>query len=223
MKRTKKDTAETMDTTQRDVLALETVDLAPVRHEADEAATIARGDYDQLRVLRLETQPQVDAVGEVLREAKRRHNALDERRKELVGPLNAAVKAVNDLFREPLRWLDACEAECKRALADFAVREQARTQALLAAAAAASAAGDTLAAGDHLAAVATVTNLPGVTARPVWRVRVVDAAAVPRQFCVVDERLILAHGKAHADSAGTPPAIPGVEWYADAQIIARTK
>jgi hypothetical protein len=54
-------------------------------------------------------------------------------------------------------------------------------------------------------------------------VRVVEAAAVPREFCVVDERLILAYGKAHADSAGTPPAIPGVEWYADAQIIARTK
>jgi hypothetical protein len=209
------------EATQRDVLALETVDLAPIRHEVDEVSVVARGDYDQLRVLTLETQAQVDAVAAVLLEAKRRANALDAQRKELVSPLNAAVKRVNDLFREPLRWLDACEAECKRALAAFAVAEERRTAALLAEAARASSAGDVLAAGDHLAAVASVSSLAGVSARPVWRVRVVDAAAVPREFCVPDERLILAHGKANADSAGTPPAIPGVEWYADAQIIAR--
>lgn len=210
-----------VEVTQREVLTVEPVDLAPLRFEADEVSAVARGDYDHLRVLVLETQAQVDAVGAVLLEAKRRARTLDTRRKELVGPLSAAVKRINDLFREPIQWLESCEAECKRALAAFAVSEERRTAALLAEASRASSVGNVLAAGDAIAAVASVSNLAGVTARAIWRLRVVDAAAVPRQFCVPDERLITAYGKANADADGTPPAIPGVEWYADAQIIAR--
>lgn len=212
---------EVVEGTQSEVLALEPVDLAPLRHEADEVGVAAQDDHQHLRVLRLETQAQVDAVGEVLLEVKRRANALDARRKDLVSPFNAATKRINDLFREPLKWLEACEGECKRALAEFAVAERARTAALLAEASRASAAGDTLGAGDALAAVASVSSLAGISARPVWRLRVVDATAVPRAFCAPDERLLVAYGKANADADGTPPAIPGVEWYADAQIVAR--
>ena len=210
-----------VEATQREVLAVEPVDLAPLRFEADEVSAVARGDYDHLRVLTLETQAQVDAVGQVLLEAKRRSNALDGKRKELVGPLNAAVKRINDLFREPIRWLESCEAECKRALAAFAVAEERRTAALLAEASRASSEGNVLGAADAIASVASVSSLAGVTARAIWRLRIVDAAAVPRAFCIPDERLIRAYGEANADAAGTPPAIPGVEWYADAQIIAR--
>jgi hypothetical protein len=220
-KTTKKVDEVLVDTTQREVLALEPVDLAPLRHEADEVGVAAQDDHQHLRVLRLETQAQVDAVGEVLLEVKRRTNALDGQRKDLVSPFNAATKRINDLFREPLRWLEACEAECKRALAEFAVAERARTAALLAEASRASAAGDTLGAGDALAAVASVSSLAGVTARAIWRLRIVDAASVPRAFCAPDEKLITTYGKANADADGTPPAIPGVEWYADAQIVAR--
>ena len=138
--KTARKVGEVVEGTQSEVLALEPVDLAPLRHEADEVGVAAQDDHKHLRVLRLETQAQVDAVGEVLLEVKRRANALDARRKDLVSPFNAATKRINDLFREPLRWLEACEGECKRALAEFAVAERARTAALLAEASRASAA-----------------------------------------------------------------------------------
>lgn len=47
---------------------------------------------------------------------KAKRKALEERRLEIVGPINQAVKSVNDLFREPIAICDAAEALIKSSM-----------------------------------------------------------------------------------------------------------
>lgn len=53
------------------------------------------------------------AAGE-LQSIKRKAKALEEQRTGIVGPLNTAVKAINDLFRSPANILDQAELALKR-------------------------------------------------------------------------------------------------------------
>ena len=62
--------------------------------------------------------------------------------------------------------------------------------------------------------VAAAPALEGVAVRTYWKARVVDAALVPREFCIPDESLL---DKIARESKGTK-RIPGVEFYADERL-----
>ena len=59
----------------------------------------------------------------------------------------------------------------------------------------------------------------GVSARFVWRFRVVDEAKIPRKYLAVDEKKIGADVKTHGPECG----IPGIEVYKEAIVSGRAK
>lgn len=108
-----------------------------------ESVELARSEAEALVV---ETQDQAENAALVLKDFKAKKKFAEDRRKEIVGPLNAEVKAVNDRFKvvtEPLAVADKIVrdkvgayqaeqqrlAEIERQKAEAARREQERLAA----------------------------------------------------------------------------------------------
>jgi predicted phage tail protein len=59
-----------------------------------------------------------------LRQVKTLQKEVEEKRTSITGPLNQAVKAVNDLFRGPKEYLDKAEATLKRAMVTWSTEQE---------------------------------------------------------------------------------------------------
>lgn len=63
-------------------------------------------------------------AGDELKAIKSKQKALEDRRTSITGPLNKAVKAVNDLFRGPMEALGQAEAMFKRSMIAYSDAKQ---------------------------------------------------------------------------------------------------
>lgn len=93
--------------------------------------TLRRGAtaaLDLVREFEISDTPTYDLAAEELRGIKERAARLDEQRKAITKPLDAAKAAVMDLFRGPLELLQEAEALLKRKMLDYST-EQARKAA----------------------------------------------------------------------------------------------
>lgn len=70
-----------------------------------------------------------EAAADDLKAVKAKFRELDAKRKEIVEPLNKAVKAVNDLFRPPLDYLTEAESVLKGALLTYDQEQEAKRKA----------------------------------------------------------------------------------------------
>lgn len=70
-----------------------------------------------------------EAAAEDLKAVKAKFKELDAKRKEIVEPLNKAVKAINDLFRPPLEYLTQAEGVLKGALLGYDQEQEAKRKA----------------------------------------------------------------------------------------------
>lgn len=59
-----------------------------------------------------------------LKRVKALQKEVEEKRTSITGPLNQAVKAVNDLFRAPKEYLDKAEATLKRAMVTWSTEQE---------------------------------------------------------------------------------------------------
>ncbi len=59
-----------------------------------------------------------------LKRVKSLQKEVEEKRTGITGPLNQAVKAVNDLFRSPKEYLDKAEATLKRAMVTYTTEQE---------------------------------------------------------------------------------------------------
>ena len=59
-----------------------------------------------------------------LKQVKALQKEVEEKRTSITGPLNQAVKAVNDLFRSPKEYLDKAEATLKRAMVTWTTEQE---------------------------------------------------------------------------------------------------
>jgi hypothetical protein len=158
----------------------------------------------------IENDDDKEFAAELLREVKAKHRAADDRRKEITVPLNSALRSVNDLFRPALRALEEGERILKVKIAGYLEeREQERRTALAEAAETESASKATEALER-----AVVSGAPeGMSVRYRWVFEVVDADAVPREFCSPDAKKI---GQVKPE---TP--IAGVVWRQEPIVTAR--
>lgn len=186
------------------------------------------------------TAADYQVAGEELKRVKDAQKKLDELRRGMTRPLDAAKKAIMDFFRGPEEKLARAEAGIKRAMLTYSEAEekkrreaQARAEEaarkererLEAQAAKAAAAGKVeKAAILEQAAAATVApiavpepaKVAGVSMREVWKFEVVDPAAVPREFLVVDEKKIGAIVKALKGDTN----IAGIRVYVEKTLAA---
>lgn len=184
-----------------------------------------------------------EAAAAVLAQIKAQAKALDTRRRDITKPLDDAKKAIMDLFREPLEALAGFEAHIKGLIGAFhqaqekkrigqermqrelAQKEQDRLAKL---ATKAADRGDTAKAIEFgqkaelagqfqpVAVLPGVAQVKGVTTKKVWKFRIVDEAQVPREYLLVNEKMV---GEVARATKGAL-RIPGIEFYAEDTVVA---
>jgi hypothetical protein len=72
----------------------------------------------------IQTQEDYEMCGEELRGVKGKITALEGKRTAITGPMNAALKAVNDLFRGPMAALVAAETKFKQSMLAYSTEQE---------------------------------------------------------------------------------------------------
>lgn len=185
----------------------------------------------------------LQAANDLMRSLKAMHTRIDDQRKAMKQPIDAAGRAVQEFFGRPLEniqaalgvmkghvaaYLTRCEAEQRAAqeAADREVREARK--ALEAAAQVAEASGDIDTAEDLGMAALTIVapvlapavgKLTGTSVREAWKFQVENAALIPRQYLMPDEKKIGGYVRAMRAEA----TIAGVRIWSEKQIATSGK
>jgi hypothetical protein len=189
---------------------------------------------------RVTTAAEYTAAGEELKKVKAAAKRLDEIRKSMTKPLDAAKRAIMDFFREPETKLQRAESDIKRAMIAYSeeqerIRREEQRKAeeaarkerekLEAQAAKAAAAGKIERAEQLEQRAATVVapviqreapKVTGLATREVWKFEIIDASALPREYLTVDEKKIGAVVRALKGDTN----IPGVRVWAEKSLAA---
>lgn len=183
--------------------------------------SIGEETLTEIRSFEIETQYDCDLVGQAINEAHTRVDILDSTRKKLVSPIDAARRAVQDLFAPPLALWRSVEVEGKARIAEYVESECARkADEDRRVVAAVSVAG----AVDAAVSVACVADTPpravptGVTLVTRWDAEVTDLRALvcaiargeaPLELVRADDSAVRIYARTHRDSA----PLPGVRIY----------
>jgi len=208
-------------------------------------ASAVRAAVAAVAALPIASQEQVDALGAGIKDIKSRLKWLEGSRKERTGPMLAQVDAIRDEYRPVEAAYGALEIATKARMVRYNAETRAAAElAQQAAMASQQAAHAAASAGDVPAAVALqqasfqaistapeVAKAQGIGSRFEWRIKVVDAAKVPREYLVVDEAAIVAAVRANFPKATAGQKAPelgrttweaaGVEVYMHEIIVAR--
>lgn len=161
-------------------------------------------------------------VAEFLSEVKNRYSQVDAKKRSITRPLNDALEATRALFHPALDALKSAEVVLKKRLSVLHAEEQREKRRQLEAAQAGVDTGNEAAVKAALETMAKVqgsSDVPGVSYSTVWKFEVTDPAAVPREFCSPDERLIRAVVRQRKGET----AIPGVKVWEDTRVSGRRK
>lgn len=196
----------------------------------------------QAQSLKIVTNVSYQLAGEELQRIKGALKRLDDVRKAITQPMDAAKKVVMEFFRAPTEKLELAERQIKKEMQSYTIElarkeEEARQAAEQAAndereriaLAAAKAAeegrhddADAIAAQvvNVVAAPVVIRQAPkvaGISTTKVWKFEVTDAALVPREYCIVDEKKVRGVVTALKENA----VIPGVRIWSEDQISSR--
>jgi hypothetical protein len=167
---------------------------------------------ERSRAYPVTTQAQYVAGAEDLKRVKAAQKKLEDTRTGITGPMNAALKKVNDFFRAPKAALGVIEQKIKGARAYAEEQERVRRAEQAKADEAARKERERIEAQARAPPSPARSRRPprwksaprrwsrrhqreppkvaGVSMREVWKFEVTDPSAVPREFCTVDETKI---------------------------------
>lgn len=177
---------------------------------ASTALATVNEEIAELEGWQIQDEEDLTLAGEMLADVKGRFKRLEAKRKEITGPMNKALRAVNDLFREPKARLEQAEKMLKGSIAEFHVRQLEANDAAYAEAGEAETAEE---ATEALARVREVSTPKGVSIRHKWVPVIVDPDKVPAHLCSPDIDKIKAEmsGKFYTET-GEPCPIAGVRF-----------
>ena len=98
-----------MDTKTQDTIAYDASSAIVLAGKAQSALASAN-DFV------IDSHTMFELASDDLKQVKALQKEVEEKRTSITGPLNQAVKAVNDLFRAPKDYLDKAETTLKRAM-----------------------------------------------------------------------------------------------------------
>jgi hypothetical protein len=87
-------------------------------------ATKAKGHMLSATDIVIDSPELLEMAAEDLRNIKALAKEVEEKRTSITGPLNKAVKAVNDLFRAPAEYLEAAEGSLKKAILTYTTEQE---------------------------------------------------------------------------------------------------
>jgi hypothetical protein len=160
-------------------------------------------------------------AGEALQAIKAQWSTLEEKRTAVTGPLNEALRTVNDWFRPVQGPLKAAETMLKEKISSYVLARKAANEAAMLAASAAAQAGDGAAAMMHVGSIAEPAKVAGISVKEIWDFEVVNIDEVPMAWLTID-RPKLGLVLSQADKTKTAPApIPGLRFFLKGQVTAR--
>lgn len=187
------------------LVQIHTADLAPVVTPELKSVASMKQLVPSLVVA---SHEDYEFASDLLRQVKGEAKRLDERRKEITGPLNVALKSINDLFRPVISGWETVEATIKSKLSAYSAQIEAAQLAAMQAEASATPPPKDL--------VLAKPTAEGISVRRVLRWKISDESKVGRDWCSPDPAKI----EATLNAGGR---VPGVEiWYEDV-ISARAK
>jgi hypothetical protein len=209
----------------------------------DEAVIIsAQSALAQVQDIKVVTPSDYEVLATLVKDIKGRWVAIDEERKKLKRPIDAAASAVQNFFKAPLDALQRAEVLGKNKMAVYfqaqqrlqreeqakadakARAERDRLEARAAVAAEkgqeekAQALQDSANAVVAPAIVREPPSVSGVSTRTIKRFEIVDESLLPREYLVPDEKKI----RGVVAALGFDAHIPGVRVYEDTIIAARS-
>lgn len=102
--------------------------LAPIAAlQMPDQAAITRGAESSLRMAQSFTIADDDEyamAADELKAVKAKHKALEDKRTSITGPMNKAMKAINDLFRGPLAALEQAEGMFKTSMLAYTTEKE---------------------------------------------------------------------------------------------------
>jgi hypothetical protein len=167
--------------------------------------------FEQVKAFTIYDQQGLDIAGSILKDVKGRWKEIEARRKTITQPMQAALKNVQALFKEPLDYYASIEAMLKSKILDAQQRARAAQDAALLAVQQAHVAGDRqgVAVALHQVQQAEAVNPEGVGNRSVWTYAVMDEQQIPREFWIVDHTALAAYVR---QTKGTVK-VPGIHIY----------
>lgn len=158
----------------------------------------------------IEDDADYEIAAEGLKEIKRIAKELEERRKKITQPINAALREFNSLFKPPQTMLSNAEGYFKRKLQDYSSAVEARSRVAMLAAAEASRAGDFDTAHEASKGIVERPVVQGITHTDYYDWEIVDVDQVPAEFLVT--MVNAAAVEKHIKEAGKnePPAVAGL-------------
>lgn len=186
------------------------------------------------------------AGSERLRDIKELQTTLEARRTSVTGPMNTALRTINDWFRAPVAALDKAEKAYKFKLAEFRDKERQEVERqrrenerkareeqdeLDRRARAAAAKGNAEKAQELATRAAAVKpaapdlapiSAAGVSFAEQWEFEVVDASLIPRQMMSIDLSKIGQLVRALKNKEAAEAACPGIRVFSRAKVGARS-
>ena len=158
-------------------------------------------------------------AGDLVKVLSAKEKEIDGLRKTAVDPLNAQVKAVNDMFRPSLERLRGLKVKVKGLMERYIIRQRAEQARLLRAVVAAPVEAHAEATAALVAATeAAPPKVQGISTRSVWAWEVTNPGAVPEEFTV----RMVDSAKVDAAVAAGARSIPGLRIYEHVIVTART-
>ena len=179
------------------------------KKETTTALTMASAELKELDGWIIVTAEDSDFAAEMTQSIIVRKKALEAKRKTITKPLNAATKAVNDLFRPPREALEKIEQTLKQKIAGYLQTIEARNELAIAQVASAGTAEEATAA---LATVQQIDAPKGVGIRYKWKAEIFSPEIVPNEFRTPDLQVIQIFTDAAVKANGEPTAIAGVKF-----------
>lgn len=189
--------------------------IAPVKSTcADHAIKEAQQALDHAKSIVIKDQIGYEEAAIALKQIKARASTLEDERTKITKPMDAAKKAVMELFKKPADFLAEAEKLIKRSMLTYSeeqerirqveqarLDEMARKEAekLTAKAAKAEASGKVEKAealrGQAQTTVAPIAQpaiqkVKGIVEKIVWEFEIVDEQAIPREWLVADLKAI---------------------------------
>lgn len=186
-------------------------DLAKM--EADKAALAVEAEQAQrsvelIKTLPIDTQEDLDRIGQFGAAARAKIKELEAKRKAATQPLNASLREINSWFKPAREGLELCvQALNARLLEAKSKAEQAQDAALAEVEASGGQVDETTLAVAH----ATPQLPAGASTRKVPAYEITDADQVPRKLCSPDPAKIKLLAATALDQGVTE--VPGIRFY----------
>lgn len=183
------------------------------------ALATVREEIAHLHDWKIEGEDDMQFAGDMLADVKGRMKRLEAQRTKITKPMNAAKKAVDELFKTPRTALEEAERLLKGKIAGYLEAAAEDNDEAYIEAAEAETVEEATAA---LATVRDVAAPKGVSVRYTYKPRIVNEGMVMPEFCSPDMGKIKAYMRENKNDDGSPSPIPGVIFDREPIVASRS-